>query len=50
MPAPTQFTNLNIVTSIAGFFANQLTSSGWAVYWQSRGILSGIATIQPIRY
>ncbi len=48
MPAPTQFTNLNIVTSVAGFFANQLTSSGWAVYWQSRGILSGIATLGEV--
>lgn len=48
MPAPTLFSNINLVTSVAGYFANKLTQSGWAVYWQARGTFSGTATIGEV--
>lgn len=44
MPNPTQYTDINIVTSVAGYFANQLVASGWAIYAQATGIMSGVAT------
>lgn len=48
MPAPTKFSDINLVTSMAGYFANQLTAGGWAVYWQARGVLSGTAVVGEV--
>lgn len=48
MPNPTRFTNLNLITSIAGFFANRLTESGWAVFWQARQVFSGTAVLGEV--
>ena len=44
MASPSLYSDLNIMTSVAGFFANKLTAAGWAVYWQALGIFSGTAT------
>ena len=48
MPAPTQFSNINIVTSVAGFLANRLVESGWRVYWQARALFSGVGTMGEV--
>lgn len=48
MPAPTNFSDINIITSVAGYVANQLTAGGWAVYWQARGVFSGTATLGEV--
>lgn len=48
MPAPTQYTDTNLTTSLAGYFANQLTSVGYAVYWQATAISSGVGTAGSI--
>ena len=48
MPSPTKFSDINLVTSVGGYFANQLTAAGWAVYWQARGVFSGTATLGEV--
>lgn len=48
MPAPTQFTNINVLTSVAGYFANQLTAAGYAVFWQAQQVFSGTASLGEV--
>lgn len=44
MPVPTQYTDSNLITSISGYLANQMTAAGWQVYYRFTGIYSGTAT------
>jgi hypothetical protein len=48
MPAPTLYTNINLITSVAGFLGNKFADSGWKIYWQSRAIFSGTGTVGEI--
>lgn len=44
----TLFTDLNLTTSFAGFFANNLTAAGWQVYWQGTNTFSGVAGLGTV--
>jgi hypothetical protein len=48
MPNPTKFSDINLVTSVAGYFANRITESGWKVYWQARAIFSGTGSVGEV--
>jgi hypothetical protein len=40
----TDYTDLNIISSVARYLAEHLNSAGWAVYWQETNVSSGVAT------
>lgn len=46
--ADTKLTDINITTSVAGYFANKLVLSGWRVYWQATDVFSGTATMGDV--
>lgn len=45
---PTAFTDINLTTSFAGFFANQLSAIGWQIYWQGTNTLSGVSSLGTV--
>ncbi len=48
--APTAFTDINLTTSFAGFFANALAAAGWQIYWQGTNTLSGTAGLGVVTF
>src|SRR2546423_7349062 len=44
----TLYTDINFTTSLAGYFANQLTNIGWQIYWQGTNTFSGVATLGTV--
>lgn len=46
--ANTLYTNQNLITSVAGYLANQFASSGWQIYFQATDVSSGIATLGAV--
>jgi hypothetical protein len=44
----TQYTDINLTTSVAAFFANSLTALGYQIYWQGSNTFSGVATLGTV--
>ena len=44
----TQYSDLNLTTSLAVYFANKLNDAGWRIYWQATDTYSGIATLGTV--
>ena len=44
----TKYSDINLTTSLAVYFAQKLNESGWRVYWQATDSYSGIATLGTV--
>lgn len=44
----TQYSDINLTTSLAVYFAEKLNDSGWRVYWQATDTYSGIANLGTV--
>jgi len=44
----TQYTDLNLQTSVAIWLANSFTSANWKVYWQMTQVMSGTGSIGEV--
>ena len=44
----TKYSDINLTTSVAVYFAQKLNESGWRVYWQSTDTYSGVATLGTV--
>lgn len=44
----TQYSDVNLTTSMAVYFAQKLNQAGWQVYWQSTDTYSGTASLGTV--
>lgn len=44
----TQYSDINLTTSFAVYFAQKLNESGWQIYWQATDTFSGTATLGTV--